>query len=163
LKSNARTEACTLLEVQRPARSCDARRTDAAVVARIRELAPDHTDVQIASVLNAEGWPSGLQGDFTKSKVQWVRYAHAISTGCPDAPTSGQREPRGDGRYSTQAAAALLNVDISTIAAWCDQGRLDSLRSTPRGPRGIHLTPEIVAALGKPERQRWNRSGLSAG
>ena len=53
------TEACLTVEVPRPPRSYDARRTSAAVVARIRALAPDHTDRQLAEQLNMEGWRSG--------------------------------------------------------------------------------------------------------
>jgi DNA invertase Pin-like site-specific DNA recombinase len=78
------TEAGTTLEVPRPPRSCDARRTPAAVVARIRVLACDHTDGQIAELLDAEGWRSGRGGSFTASKVQWVRYVHGICSGCPE-------------------------------------------------------------------------------
>jgi len=46
------TEACTLLDLPRPARSCDRRRTAPAIVARIRGLAPHHTDSEIAALPN---------------------------------------------------------------------------------------------------------------
>jgi recombinase-like zinc beta ribbon protein len=154
------TQACTLLEIGRPLRSYEVRRTDPIVVARLRELAADHPDAQIAALLNDEGLHPGLKGGFTRSKVQWIRYAHDIRGGCPDNPMGCTEGRRGDGRYSTRAAAELLNVNIATIADWCEQGKLDSVRSTPRGPRWIHLTPEIIAALGKSERQHWKRNGL---
>jgi hypothetical protein len=150
------TEACTLLEVAPPPRSYDARRTDPAVVARIRELTANHSDPQIADILNAEGFIPGLKGTFTASKVQWIRYAYKIACGCPDNPAGCVNGQRGDGRYSTQAAAQLLNVDISTIDHWCDQGRLDAIRSTPRGPRWVRLTPEIIAVFRKQQRQHWH-------
>jgi DNA invertase Pin-like site-specific DNA recombinase len=67
------TEACTTLEVPRPLRSCDARRTPSGVVDRIHRLAENHTDRQIAERLNAAGCPSGRGGSFTASKVQWIR------------------------------------------------------------------------------------------
>lgn len=156
------TEACTVLEVERPPLSCDVRRTSATVIARIRELASDHTDAQIALVLTAEGLAPGLKGRFTKGKVQWIRYAYAISSGCPDNPMTCFNGQRGDGRYSTRATAQLLNVNISTISDWCEQGRLDSVRSTPRGPRWVHLTPETIAALRKPERKRRAPQGVKA-
>jgi len=150
-------EACTAVEVPRPPRSCDARRTPAAVVERVRVLAADHTDDQIAGCLNAEGWKSGLGGAFTASKVQWVRYAHRIRSGCPKGPAACQQAERGDGRCSAQAAAKALNVDVSTIAAWCKSGRLDGLQVTPHGPWWIRLTPEVVERLRKPVRRRWKK------
>src|SRR3954465_740915 len=46
-----RTAACAVLNVPRPRRSCDARRTDPAVLARLRVLAADASDCQVARVL----------------------------------------------------------------------------------------------------------------
>jgi DNA invertase Pin-like site-specific DNA recombinase len=153
------TEVCTTVEVPRPPRSCDARRPPAAVVERLRVLATDHTDAQIADCLNAEGCTSGRGGAFTASKVQWVRYAHQIRSGCPEGPAACQQAERGDGRCSAQTAAKALNVDVSTIAAWCKSGRLDGIQATPHGPWWIRLTPEVIERLRKPVRRRWkNRS-----
>ncbi len=151
------TEACTTLAIPRPRRSADVRRTDAAVVQRIRELAPRHTDREIAAHLNAEGRVSGLQGRFTVSKVQWLRYQHGIASGCPAGPLACPHGHRGDGRYTARAAAALLNVSVTTIAAWCAAGRLDGTQAVPHGPWWVQLTPEVIAALRKPVRRRWAR------
>jgi DNA invertase Pin-like site-specific DNA recombinase len=151
------TEACTLLEVPRPPRSCDRRRTPPTVVARIRTLAPHHTDSQMATILNQEGATPGLGGTFTASKVAWIRYVYAIPAGCPEAPGVCPDGRRGDGRYSAQAAAQLLNVDVSTIADWCRAGQLEYVQHTPHSPRWITLTPEHIAALHKPVRQRKPR------
>ena len=60
---------------------------------------------------------------------------------------------RGDGRYSAQAAAKLLNVTVSTIADWCKAGKLDGVQVAPHGPWWVKLTPELRAALRKPRRQ----------
>ncbi|MDQ5852712.1 MAG: recombinase family protein, partial [Chloroflexota bacterium] len=66
------TDACTTLEIPRPQRSCDQRRTDPVVVARIRELAPSHTNQQIAEALNDAGARAGCGGFFTASKVRHI-------------------------------------------------------------------------------------------
>jgi hypothetical protein len=116
------TAACTLLKVPRPARSGDCRRTPPAVVARLRTLAPHHTDSQIATMLHQEGASPGLGGIFTASKVAWIRSVYAVSAGCPEVPGAYPDGQRGDGRYAAQAAAQLLNVDVSTIADWCRTG-----------------------------------------
>jgi hypothetical protein len=151
------TEACTLLDLPRPARSCDRRRTPSAVIARIRTLAPHHTDSQMATMLHQEGATPGLGGTFTASKVAWIRYVYAIPPGCPEAPGVCPDGRRGDGRYSAQAAAQLLSVDVSTIADWCRAGQLEYIQHTPHSPRWITLTPERIAALRKPVRQRKPR------
>jgi DNA invertase Pin-like site-specific DNA recombinase len=151
------TEACTVLEVPRPKRSCEERRTDPAVVARVRGLAPEHTDRQIAALLNQEGLRSGTRGSFTASKIQWIRYIHAIPSGCPEGPAACPDGYRGDGRCSARVAAELLNVNVSTIAAWCRSGRLDGIQVVPHGPRWIRLTPEIIAELRPPVRRCWSR------
>jgi hypothetical protein len=151
------TEACTLLDIPRPVRSCDRRRTSPTVIARLRMLAPHHTDSQIATMLNHEGATPGLGGLFTASKVAWLRYAYALPAGCPEAPGVCPDGQRGDGRYSAQAAAQLLNVDVSTIADWCRTGRLEYVQPAPHSPRWITLTPEGITALRKPVRQRKPR------
>ena len=54
-------------------------------------------------------------------------------------------------------AADVLNVTVSTIADWCNAGRLECVRACPRGPRWITLTPEIITELRKPMQQHWKR------
>jgi DNA invertase Pin-like site-specific DNA recombinase len=151
------TEACTTLEVARPRRSYEVRRTDPAVVARVRALAPRRTDREVAALLNQEGLRPGTEGAFTAAKIQWIRYAYSIPSGCPEGPAACPDGHRGDGRCTAQVAAERLNVNISTIAAWCRSGRLDSVQAVPRGPRWIRLTPEVIAELRQPVRRHWTR------
>jgi DNA invertase Pin-like site-specific DNA recombinase len=155
------TEACTTVEIPRPPRSPDKRRTDPAVIQRMRDLAPHQTDRQIAGRLNEAGLVPGLGGRFTAGKVQWLRAQHGIPSGCPEGPLACPGGQRGDGRYSAKAAAALLNVTVSTIAAWCAAGRLDGVQTVAHGPWWVRLTPEVIAVLGKPTRRRWTRRALS--
>jgi DNA invertase Pin-like site-specific DNA recombinase len=150
------TDAVTTLEAPLRRPSADRRRTDPALVERIRVLAADHTDQQIALALNAEHCRSGMGGAFTPSKVQWIRYRYAIATGCPESPAACPSGQRRDGRYSAQAAATLLNVDVSTIAAWCCAGTLEAVRAQPHGPRWITLAPEQIAALRQPVKRQWS-------
>jgi DNA invertase Pin-like site-specific DNA recombinase len=152
------TEALTQLEIPRPQKSWEKNRTSSQAVALIRELAPSHNDKQIATTLNEAGLRAGYGGEFTASKVLWIRYAHRIPLGCRESPAHSDDQPRGDGRYSAKAAANILNVDVSTIADWCREGRLDSIRAEPNSPRWIKLSPEIIAELRKPVRRRWSRT-----
>ena len=153
------TEALTNLSVPRPKLAADVRRTDPQVVTRVRELAPTHTATHIADQLNQEGWRAGLGGRFTASKVDWIRAAYDIALDCPEGPGFCPSGQRGDGRYCALAAADLLNVNVSTIADWCNTGRLESVRAGTHGPRWITVTPEIIAELRKPVQRHWKRRG----
>ncbi|MBI1877893.1 MAG: hypothetical protein HYR94_06645 [Chloroflexi bacterium] len=88
---------------------------------RIRQLAPTHTDRQIAALLNQEGFTTGLGDLFTDNKVQCIRHKYAIPTDCPEAPSACPTGQRADGRYCTQAVAELLQVCDSTILRWCEE------------------------------------------
>jgi hypothetical protein len=67
------THACSTLAVPRPPPAAVICRTAPAVVERIRQLALEHTDIELAKRLNAEGSRSGQGGVFTASKVDWLR------------------------------------------------------------------------------------------
>ena len=151
------TEALTHLAIPRHKKSWEERQTSPQVVERVRALSPTHTNAQIAAVLNEDGERTGMGGAFTVSKIEWIRYAYHIPAGCPERPKAAPTGQRGDGRYSAKAAAELLNVDVSTIAEWCKTGRLESVRSTPLGPRWITLTPESIAVLRKPIKRQWKQ------
>jgi DNA invertase Pin-like site-specific DNA recombinase len=125
-------------------------RTPDEVIDRIRILASHHTDRQVAAQLNAEGLTTGTGREFDRVRVRRVRLKYAIPAGCPEMPNPRENRPRGDGRYSTKAAARLLNVSLGTINNWCRSGKLDSAQAVPGSPRWITLTPEIIDKLRKP-------------
>ena len=147
------TQALSELNVPCPKRIYEAQQTPSVVVDRIRQLASTYSDPHIASLLNQADLTTGTGKPFTGNRVRWVRNRYDIPTACPDAPSACPSGQRGDGRYSTQAVATLLNVCDSTILRWCEAGRLDSLQSVPNGPRWIKLTPELIAQLRKPTRR----------
>jgi DNA invertase Pin-like site-specific DNA recombinase len=156
-----RTEACTVLNIPRPKRSCEARRTDPAALARLRALAVDTSDSRIAQILVREGFRSGTGRPFTTNIVKQIRYSYSIPSGCPDRPALCGDGHRADGRCTASVAADLLNVTVSTIADWCQSGLLDGIQSTSHGPWWIRLTPETIARLHKPTRRSWTRRSAS--
>jgi DNA invertase Pin-like site-specific DNA recombinase len=157
------TGALTTFSLPRLKKSWEERQTDPRAVALIRRLASDHTDQEIATHLNEAGLNAGRGGAFTRSKVEFIRWAYDIATGCPERPGACPSGQRGDGRYSAQKAAELLNVHVSTISEWCKQGRLDGVSTAPMGPRWIKLTPEIITELRKPVRRHWSRPASAGG
>jgi DNA invertase Pin-like site-specific DNA recombinase len=151
------TEACTVLEVPRPKRSYEMRRTDPVVIDRIKALATEHTDRQIAALLDQQGFRSGTGSQFTQNIVKQLRYMYSIVSLCPEGPVACAGGYRADGRCSAKTAAELLNVNVSTIAHWCESGTLDGIQSAPHAPWWIKLTPEIITNLRKPVRRTWSR------
>jgi hypothetical protein len=156
------TEACTVLELSRPKRSYEVRRTDPVVVARVKLLSSEHTDRQIAALLDQEGFRSGTGCRFTQNIVKQLRYSYSIVSGCPEGPAACTGGYRADGRCSSKTAAEMLNVNVSTIADWCQSGTLDGIQSTPHGPWWIKLTPELISGLRKPARRSWSRQSVSS-
>jgi len=156
------TEACTVLEVPRPKRSYEVRQTDSMIVARIKDLASENTDRQIAALLDQEGFRSGTGCRFTQNIVKQLRYTYSIVTGCPEGPVACAGGYRADGRCSAKTAAEILNVNVSTIADWCQSGTLDGIQSAPHGPWWIKLTSEIITGLRKPTRRSWSRQSISS-
>lgn len=150
------TEALTQLTIPRLKRSWELRQTHPDVIRQIREWALIHPDAHIAQLLNEAGYTPGTGGLFTARKVQSLRSTYQIAMGCPQGPAACPTGQRGDGRYSARAAAQLLNVNVSTIAAWCQSGQLECVQTAPHGPRWITLTPEIIARLRKSVQKRWS-------
>ena len=153
----------TVVAVPRPLpSSCDARRTPAAVVERVRapgrrsQRAPDRPER-----LNAEGHKSGRGGAFTANKVQWIRYVHGIRSGCPEAAGGVRvRGQRGDGRCSALGMAAqALNVDVSTIAAWC---KCRQSTWTASRPFFCHAAQPVVGPVDARESSRRLRKSTEA-
>jgi DNA invertase Pin-like site-specific DNA recombinase len=133
-------------------------RTPDEVITRIRTLATHQTDRQIAAQLNAAGLTTGTGQAFNRVRVRRVRLKYGIPATCPEMPTPQTDHPRGDGRYSAQAAARLLNVSLGTINHWCHTGKLESLQTGPGSPHWITLTPEIIAQLRKPVKRSVSKT-----
>ncbi len=72
------TEAITQLELERPPKHYEQFRTSSQAIDLIQRMAPDHTDKQIAAALNQAGLHAGRGGEFTASKVLWIRYDRQI-------------------------------------------------------------------------------------
>jgi hypothetical protein len=88
------------------------------------------------------------------------RRTRGIPETCPSKALGSGVAQRGDGRYSTPAVAALLNVNRSTVAVWCRRGRLDAVRDSPQGSYRVQLTEETIQALKHATPRRVHRRPL---
>ena len=92
------------------------RRTSDEVVAEIDRLLDDHTDGEIASILNARGCRTGHGLAFTPKLVKATRHNRSLR--------SRYERLRDRGLLTVHEAADRLTVSIRTIKKWCKAGRL---------------------------------------
>jgi DNA invertase Pin-like site-specific DNA recombinase len=107
-------------------------RTEAAVIARLRDLAQTLPDHRIAERFNAEGLLTRTGKSWTYARVHSIRKQHGIATACP-LHTQEARQ-RADGLVPVKVAAQRLAVSSSLVHIWVRHGVLthDQRRSSSR-------------------------------
>lgn len=133
--------ALTNLVVRRQARG-EHPRTSEETVELIRRLAVEFDDGQIALILNKQGRRSALDRRFTKEAVRCIRRKNDI----PRPETPPPRDPR-EGPFTAEEAAAELQVSMSTVHRWLQDGVLAGRQITPGAPWRIPLTEEVRRRL----------------
>jgi DNA invertase Pin-like site-specific DNA recombinase len=90
--------------------------TAAGIVQLIDNLLDEHTDKQIAKILNDRGYQSGKGGSFTRMTVRNVRISHRLKSQCTRLKKRG---------WLTQEEMAMrLDVTVGTIKRWRRHGLL---------------------------------------
>jgi hypothetical protein len=119
--------------------------TDAAVIARIRELSSELPDHAIAHALNALGLRTRTGKGWTYERVRSMRKQHGIPTGCPIR--TGSLEPRADGRLSARAAAKRLGVTPSLVHLWVRHGIITCDQRCRCSKQWVQLTDADITRL----------------
>lgn len=149
--------------------------TPPAVVAAIRELMLDHTDAEIAKILNDRGIPTGRHNRWTHHAVNGVRHNHGLPRPGKDSHLASTVERREDGRYSAVGVARIVGVCRPTVHAWRQMGLLNGIVDPGGRTWWFELSDEQVAAFrkrpqvrGRPRReheetaQEWPEIGSPA-
>jgi len=114
------------IEVPAPIRACDQRRTRAAIVAQIDALLDEeHTDGEIAAILNERGLKTGAGEPFTATSVQWVRYAAHLE--------SLRQRLRAKGMLTSTEIARQLATDRQTVIQRLHRGELRARKTNDNG------------------------------
>jgi Recombinase zinc beta ribbon domain len=121
--------ACEDLGFTVPPRSADQRRYPHEMVERIRELAREKTDAQIASLLDQEGLRSSTGKRFTAKMIAWVRYRYQIA-----AP-----ELRAAQELTVSQVADHFGVSHGVVYYWIERGILSARRLHRGAPYWITL------------------------
>ena len=131
--------ACEDIPVAVPPSYCDQIRYPRQIVDRVRALAQNLPDGQVASQLNKEGLSSAKGARFTRSIVAWIRYTHRI-------PAPVLRQP---GEFTVNQIAEKFGVSLHVVYYWIER-KVVSVRRLSRGTRYyISLDPEKERELAR--------------
>ena len=120
-----------------PANVADRLRYPDEVVDRVRELARERSDEDIAAALNQEGRSSAKGEVFNVSMVRWIRYKHRIPA--PDFQRPGES--------SVRQVADELGVSRSVVYYWIDRGVITARRRNHGSPYWITFDDDTKEAL----------------
>jgi DNA invertase Pin-like site-specific DNA recombinase len=106
--------ATTTLTLPLPLNAWQGRMTSPHVVAQVDELLQQHTDAEVARLLNERGLETGAGAPFSSNAVKWVRYSHGLK--------SLKERLREAGWLTTPEHAAKLGVHHGTLKTWLKRG-----------------------------------------
>lgn len=120
--------ATRTLSVPRPRSAIELRKTDPSVLETIDVLLEEHTDSEVAAILNDRGLRPGIATAFNSCIVARLRRDHSL----PDHDVRLRRR----GLLSGSELASSLGVCLGTVTAW---RRAGILQASPRNDRGEYL------------------------
>jgi len=121
--------ASTDLSVPLPPKAADKVRYPSAVVDRVRELAHNLLDAQIADQFNREGQLSAKEKPYTAKMIRWMRWRHRI-------PAPVLKKPE---ELTVQQVAARFGVSDAVVYYWIEHRMIKAHRWNDRMPHWITL------------------------
>jgi DNA invertase Pin-like site-specific DNA recombinase len=118
------------------------RKTDPEVVTAADALLDEHTDSEVATILNERGHATGAQAAFDITSIAWLRHVHHL-------PSLKQRLLAAGG-LTTRQLAAQIGVTASVVRTWAQKGRVVARRCNERGERvfaSLAEQPEPIRLL----------------
>ncbi len=135
--------ACEDLMVMLPAKVQDRLRYPEKRIKEIRQLATEHTDAEIADLLNNRGQRSSRDKQFTAKMIGWIRYKHRIAA----------VELKHPDELTVAEVAAKLSVSHGVVYYWIERGILPARQQAANRPYWITLTEANAQEL-----QNWVQS-----
>ena len=121
--------ACSDVTVDLPLPLADRVRCSEVTVARVRALALNLSDAQIASQLNHEGYTSAHGKPFNDSMIKWIRWRYGIP-----APMLRKHE-----ELTVQQIAKRFAVSVNTVHYWIERKMLPARQLHARAPYWITI------------------------
>ena len=116
-----------MVELPRPA--ADRWRHSEALVNRVRELAKQYSDEEIAATLNAEGLTSAKGNRFTRSSISWIRHKHKI-------PPVDKKKPH---ELTVKDVAKRFGVSHNVVYYWIECKTIPARRLNHGSPYWITI------------------------
>ena len=135
--------AVETVELRLPPKRPDAMRYSLELVGRIRQMAVELDDDEIAASLDRDGLKSSTGKSFTASMISWVRFKHRVAG--PSRPS---------GTLSVAEVSQRYGVSQHVVYYWIETGIIDATRKKPGMPYAIAITDEADRKL----RERIARS-----
>jgi DNA invertase Pin-like site-specific DNA recombinase len=123
---------CEDLHVELPRPSSERWRHSDALVQRVRELAHDYSDHEIAAQLNAEGLKSNKGNAFTRSSISWIRHKHAI-------PPVDKKKP---GEQTVKEVSQQFGVSPGVVYYWIANKIITARRLNHGSPYWITINAQ---------------------
>ena len=123
---------CEDLDVELPRPAAERWRHGDALVQRVRELAHNYSDHEIAAQLNAEGLTSNKGNPFTRSSISWIRHKHAI-------PPVDKKKP---GEQTVQEVSQQFGVSPGVVYYWIANQIIPARRLNHGSPYWVTITPQ---------------------
>lgn len=136
-------DACEEIQVDRPPSVVEQVRYRDDMVERVRDLAQNLTDDQIARHLNDDGHRPSKGTSFTVSMVRWIRFKHEI-------PAPELKRPD---ELTVKQVADKFGVKPGVVYYWIERGLIPVRRRNRGSPCWLTLSPEKEQEL-----REWVRS-----
>jgi hypothetical protein len=130
--------ATETIEVRQRPNYPEAIRYPDSFVAKIRTLAEQYDDKEIATRLNGERLTSATGKPFTASMINWIRHKHRIFR--PSPP---------DGTLNVSQVRARYGVSLWVVHYWIEHGIVPATQRKPNAPYAITIDDVVDRHLRK--------------
>jgi hypothetical protein len=130
---------CEDLMVELPRPTSDRWRHSDTLVNKVRELARQYSDGEIATQLNAEEITSAKGNRFTRSSVAWIRYKHQI-------PPAQKKQPD---ELTVAQVARQFGVSHNVVYYWIERNIIPARRLNRGSPYWITIDQRKAQELEK--------------
>jgi hypothetical protein len=128
--------ATEVVELRLSANRPDVVRYPTTFIDRVRDLAREYDDDDIAALLNRDGLRSSTGKPFTNNMINWVRFKHRIP---------GPSRPPGT--LTVNQVSERYGVSMHVVYYWIERGHISAQQRKPGVRYAITITEEADRAL----------------